>query len=163
MGSHGEIVRMNKKFMLDKGLQDRAKSQGKIMSYLDANIIDLLFKCIAQNEERLEAAIEKRVNSKTSAQADFDEFRRIIFNYREGGETFKKFLETEVTSELENDQCLLAPRNEKWAESFDQLFEAYNAPFIAVGAAHLEVGPRSLRKILQEKGFETVPIDLKKQ
>ncbi len=121
----------------------------------------MLFKCIAENEAQLELAIEKRVNSRTSAQSDFDFFRRILANYREGGETFKKFLESEVSGELENDECLLSPRNEKWAESFDQLFEAYTTPFIAVGAAHLEVGPRSLRKILKEKGFETVPVNLK--
>lgn len=162
LGSHGEIVRMNSKFMLDKGLQSRAKSQGKIMSYLDADILQIIFKCIAENESKLEASIEKRVSSQTSAQEEFDLFKRILANYREGGETFRKFLESDISDELENDQCLLSPRNEKWAASFDQLFEAYSLPFIAVGAAHLEIGPRSLRKILSEKGFETVPVELDK-
>jgi uncharacterized protein YbaP (TraB family) len=157
-GDRGEIVRMNSKFMLDRGLQNRSKDQGKILDYLDQNIIHLIFQCLSENEAFIEQSLERTLNSNTTGQENFMYYQRILAAYREGGETLRSFLNTQLSKDFENDQCILAPRNEIWMQKIEKTLEVYNLPFIAVGAAHLEVGPKSLRSLLKNAGFETNPV-----
>lgn len=160
----GEVERLDYRFMLDKGLQERAKKNQKIMTYLDQKIVGVIISCFKKNETEQVAYIENLIDGKIQAQDYYDEYISVVRKYRQGNSDFKLDVERRKTTDFDFDKCILDARNEYWMPAITKALEVYDNSFIAVGAAHLNVGEKSLFKLLIDSGYkvERLPANFSK-
>lgn len=148
----GEEVGFYSEFGVESVLQAQAEETGKRLIALETAAQQLLFLADLPNETQVEM-----LQQTILAWGEFEEIYRIMFEAWIAGdiETTEQLVLEPLKTLPPMYQVLIKNRNTAWLEPLEDLLSQKGVHFVAVGTGHL-VGPDSLIKLFEEKGYRVV-------